>query len=115
MERGNEAQPRRERGQITLQRSGSQAYHAGSPVWVPEGLEQGPGKQKVGRWVKGTVLKAGTAANGAFSVTIQTEEGSIREHLTEDLPLQNERDDTVDDLVKSDFLHEPGWARFLQK
>lgn len=24
--------------------------------------------------------------------------------------LQNERDDTVDDLVKSDFLHEPGWA-----
>lgn len=22
--------------------------------------------------------------------------------------LQNERDDTVDDLVKSDFLHEPG-------
>lgn len=24
--------------------------------------------------------------------------------------LQNERDDTVDDLVKSDFLHEPGWV-----
>ena len=23
---------------------------------------------------------------------------------------QNERDDTVDDLVKSDFLHEPGWV-----
>ena len=26
------------------------------------------------------------------------------------LPPQNERDDTVDDLVKSDFLHEPGCA-----
>lgn len=26
---------------------------------------------------------------------------------------QNERDDTVDDLVKSDFLHEPGYAQLL--
>ena len=25
-------------------------------------------------------------------------------------PLQNETDDTVDDLVKSDYLHEPGYA-----
>lgn len=108
MEKGFTTIARRERGQITLQRSSSQAYHAGSPVWVPEGLEQGPGKQKVGRWVKGVVLKTGVSATGATAVTVQTEDGSVREHLTEDLPLQNERDDTVDDLVKSDFLHEPG-------
>jgi len=27
--------------------------------------------------------------------------------------LQNERDDTVDDLVRSDFLHEPGYVCWL--
>ena len=108
MERGNSGVVRRERGQITVQRSGSQAYHEGSPVWVPLGLESGPSKQKVGRWVKGVVIKAVTLPDGTFGVTVQTEDGHIQQLSAEDLPLQNERDDTVDDLVKSDFLHEPG-------
>lgn len=110
MERGSSGIARRERGQITLQRSGSQAYHEGSPVWVPERSEGGLVKQKVGRWVKGVVLRTGTAPDGSFKVLVQTEEGHQREFSPNELPLQNERDDTVDDLVKSDFLHEPGRA-----
>ena len=100
---------RRERGQITLRRSDSQAYHTGSQVWVPEkGLEQGLGKQKVVRWVKGRVTGTGKDAAGDTVLTVQTEEGAVRELQPSECPLQNERDDTVDDLVKSDFLHEPG-------
>lgn len=100
---------RRERGQITLRRAESQAYHIGSLVWVPErGPEQGLGKQKVLRWVKGQVAAVGRNGAGETVLSVQTEEGALREHRPEDLPLQNERDDTVDDLVKSDFLHEPG-------
>jgi len=70
-------------------------------------LDQGLGKPKVGRWVKGVVVKSDTSTK-ASHVRVQTEEGAIKEFSPEELPLQNERDDTVDDLVKSDFLHEPG-------
>ena len=108
MERGSSGGVKRERGQITVQGSSSQAYHEGSPVWVPEASESGFKKQKVGRWVKGVVLRGGVDPDGMFRVTVQTEEGNIGQYSPEDLPLQNERDDTVDDLVKSDFLHEPG-------
>lgn len=108
MERGTSGAVKREKGQITLQRSGSQAYHEGSPVWVPEGLESGLAKQKVGKWLKGAVVKAYNLPNGRLRILVQTENGDRRELSPEELPLQNERDDTVDDLVKSDFLHEPG-------
>ena len=109
MERGcSSGGVKRERGQITVQGSSSQAYHEGSPVWVPEASESGFKKQKVGRWVKGVVLRGGVDPDGMFRVTVQTEEGSVGQYCPDDLPLQNERDDTVDDLVKSDFLHEPG-------
>ena len=104
---------RRERGQITLRRADSQAYHIGSLVWVPErSPEQGLGKQKVLRWVKGQVAAVGRNSAGETVLSVQTEEGLVREHRPEDLPLQNERDDTVDDLVKSDFLHEPGYVAY---
>ena len=39
---------------------------------------------------------------------VKTEDGTLLESLSSDCCLQNERDDTVDDLVRSDFLHEPG-------
>ena len=39
---------------------------------------------------------------------ITTEDGATPMLPPAECPLQNERDDTVDDLVKSDFLHEPG-------
>ncbi|KAK9829628.1 hypothetical protein WJX72_006968 [[Myrmecia] bisecta] len=46
---------------------------------------------------------------------VETEEGSEYKGLkAADCPLQNERDDTVDDLVKSDFLHEPGILHTLR-
>lgn len=108
MERGNSGNVRRERGQIILQGAGAQAYHEGTAVWVPERLDTGLGKQKVGRWVKGVVVGSQLDSEGLFRVTVKTEEGNIRQYAAADLPLQNERDDTVDDLVKSDFLHEPG-------
>ena len=43
-----------------------------------------------------------------LAVQIQKEDGSTVALSSAECPLQNERDDTVDDLVKSDFLHEPG-------
>ncbi|EFN53725.1 hypothetical protein CHLNCDRAFT_25512 [Chlorella variabilis] len=46
---------------------------------------------------------------------VVTEEGQEVAGLPAgDCCLQNERDDTVDDLVKSDFLHEPGILHTLQ-
>lgn len=70
-------------------------------------MDQGLGKPRVGRWVKGVVVKSDASTKDSH-VRVQTEGGAIREFSPEELPLQNERDDTVDDLVKSDFLHEPG-------
>ena len=95
--------------QITLQKSESQAYHVGSQVWVPEkGTGDGTGKQKAARWVKGRVSAVKPDKEGGTILTVHTEEGAVYELKPTDCPLQNERDDTVDDLVKSDFLHEPG-------
>lgn len=41
-------------------------------------------------------------------LSVQTEDGGLIEAQASECCLQNERDDTVDDLVRSDFLHEPG-------
>ena len=40
----------------------------------------------------------------------RTQDGTLLQLPATECCLQNERDDTVDDLVKSDFLHEPGWV-----
>ena len=53
-------------------------------------------------------LNAGQPLTLCLAVQIQKEDGSTVALSSADCPLQNERDDTVDDLVKSDFLHEPG-------
>lgn len=46
--------------------------------------------------------------SGDLSLAVKTDEGQLLQVSAKDCCLQNERDDTVDDLVKSDFLHEPG-------
>ena len=48
-------------------------------------------------------------AAGEVVLEVQTDLGTQILRPSE-CPLQNERDDTVDDLVKSDFLHEPGYS-----
>ena len=50
----------------------------------------------------------GAGPSGSPLIEVQTEEGARLSVAALECPPQNERDDTVDDLVKSDFLHEPG-------
>lgn len=66
------------------------------------------GKLRAARWVKGQVVALGAGASGSPLIEVQTEEGARPSVAALECPPQNERDDTVDDLVKSDFLHEPG-------
>lgn len=85
------------------------AYHAGAQVWVPlKGAQDLTGKRGAGRWVKGRVVSISMDRNGINIIEVQTEEMQELALKASDCPLQNDRDDTVDDLVKSDFLHEPG-------
>lgn len=46
--------------------------------------------------------------DGPAQLTVRTEDGTVVTIAASECCLQNERDDTVDDLVRSDFLHEPG-------
>ena len=112
-----------ERAEATADAQGS-ACHVGSAVWVAEGTgsasEGGPAvpssRKKPGRWLKGTVVAVGGGGGGAASsartLTVETEDGRTLSGVPEsDCPLQNSRDDTLDDLVRADFLHEPGYVR----
>jgi hypothetical protein len=45
---------------------------------------------------------------GKVELEVKTDEGQVLRLPAEACYLQNERDDIVDDLVKSDHLHEPG-------
>lgn len=86
----------------------TQAHHVGSLVWAPErNVIDGQGRKKAAGWVKGRVVAERKIASGDVVLDVQTESGTLSLTPAE-CPLQNERDDTVDDLVKSDFLHEPG-------
>jgi hypothetical protein len=87
---------------------GTQAHHVGSLVWAPErsGVDA-QGNKKTAGWVKGRVVAERRDAAGSVVLEVQTDTGKQLLKPAE-CPLQNERDDTVDDLVKSDFLHEPG-------
>eukprot|EP00951_Prasinocladus_malaysianus_P028391 scaffold258475_cov42-Prasinocladus_malaysianus.AAC.1 len=97
------------------------AYHVGSRVWVPAssggtvGSGQGAkGQEKFGgnwvtAWAKGHVTKL-LEKDGDLELEVQVEEedGRMVSKLDpESCPLQNERDDDVEDLTASDFLHEP--------
>ena len=91
----------------------SNAHHVGSLVWVPEKGVDGTlfRSKKVARWVRGRVAALRPGADGQLQLEVATEEGAVHVLPPGEAPLQNERDDTVDDLVKSDFLHEPGCGR----
>ena len=87
------------------------AYHVGAQVWVPvRAPADALGRKGAARWVKGRVTAVSTERNGISLVEVQTEENHNLTLKAAECPLQNERDDTVDDLVKSDFLHEPGYV-----
>ena len=97
--------------QASRQTAQTAAYHIGAQVWVPvKGPADAFGRKGAARWVKGSVTAVSTEKNGTSLVEVQTEENHNLALKASDCPLQNERDDTVDDLVKSDFLHEPGCA-----
>lgn len=92
------------------------ACHVGSAVWVAEGTGSSSAgapavpasRKKPGRWLKATVVAVGGAPTSR-TLTVETEDGRTLEGVPEsDCPLQNSRDDTLDDLVRADFLHEPG-------
>jgi hypothetical protein len=88
----------------------SNAYHPGTLVWVGEkAIMDGPAHlKKAARWVKGRVDSVTKSGPDGVTLVVTTEEGATRNLTPAECPLQNPRDDTVDDLVKSDFLHEPG-------
>ena len=46
--------------------------------------------------------------SGDAELAVRTEGGTALRLPASECCLANERDDTVDDLVRSDFLHEPG-------
>lgn len=112
-----------ERAEASADAQGS-ACHVGSAVWVAEGTgsasEGAPAvpssRKKPGRWLKGTVVAVGGGAassSSARTLTVETEDGRTLAGVPEsDCPLQNSRDDTLDDLVRADFLHEPGYVAF---
>jgi hypothetical protein len=90
-------------------------------VWVPvqQGKDAvasvpvlyGGSRRPVSGWVKGSVTRVREEGRKGDEVLldIQTEEGRVLSGLSPDsCPLQNERDDAVEDLTASDFLHEPG-------
>ncbi|EIE22795.1 hypothetical protein COCSUDRAFT_47698 [Coccomyxa subellipsoidea C-169] len=91
----------------------TQAHHVGSLVWVPErNALDAQGHKKAAGWIKGRVVAEKKKA-GETLLEVQTDAG-IQTLAPAECPLQNERDDTVDDLVKSDFLHEPGILHTLR-
>lgn len=59
------------------------------------------------RWIRGTVT--GVHDDGC-TVAVRTEADWTADVPAVDCHVQNERDDTLDDLVKSDYLHEAGCA-----
>ena len=60
-----------------------------------------------GEGLRGSVRAVAGPAS-APRLTVEAEDGTTLEADAADCPLQNGRDDTLDDLVKADFLHEPG-------
>lgn len=104
----------------TLQRGVSNvAFHEGSQVWVP--VEAPSGRVTVAKpkaahqWRRGVVQAVAKQPNGEPLLAVRTEDGQELGGVPAgDCCLQNERDDTVDDLVKSDHLHEPGILHTLR-
>lgn len=106
-------------GPPELKRGLSQAFHEGSQVWVPvvefiSSTTADGSKRKVNHWKQAVVQNIVKQPSGNPLLQAKTYNGQLLELHASDCCLQNERDDTVDDLVKSDFLHEPGILHTLR-
>jgi hypothetical protein len=95
------------------------AYHAGCRVWVPAVEKKGHvpktpvlyGNQGVSGWVEGQVTRVVELGDGDGLLDVQAEDGRLLKGLKPNACLlQNDSSDIVEDLVDSDFLHEPGSA-----
>jgi len=100
-------------------------FQAGSLVWaLPDTGSKGVVKdakkiesqiridssREDGFWRRGVVENVSRDGNDSVVVLVKFENGEASIVKAADCFLQNERDDNVDDLVRSDFLHEPGCA-----
>ena len=85
----------------------SQAFLAGTPVWAPC-------PQNKSTWLRGVVEGVSRGADESVMLCVKLEDGELSKQRASDCFLQNEKDDTVDDLVHSDFLHEPGILHTLR-
>ncbi len=91
--------------------SSTAAHHVGAPVWVADGGDHDRAgsaisaarPNRAARWVRGTV-----AALQGPDLVVEVEDGRRLVVPPEACPLQNTRDDALDDLTRADFLHEPG-------
>ena len=103
-------------------------FHPGSLVWaLPDSSTKGIQKdiKKVkshirskdchseGFWRRGVVESVSRDGSDSVVVLVKFENGEISMVKAAECFLQNERDDNVDDLVRSDFLHEPGYAIYF--
>lgn len=114
-----------------------QVYHEGSQVWLPihevvNSLAGSNSKKNSTQWKRGRVevrrtfflvsykyqrgimpelkMQAIEGDGSDVTLSVRTEDNIVATVPAVDCCLQNERDDIVDDLVKSDFLHEPGYV-----
>lgn len=98
-------------------------FHPGSLVWAlpdasAKGIQKDTNKgksytrsedcRKDGFWRRGVVESVSGDGNDPVAVLVKFENGEISMVKAAECFLQNDRDDNVDDLVRSDFLHEPG-------
>ncbi len=96
----------------------SQAFMEGTAVWVPlHGSDSGKSIKNTNtdsEWIRGVVQGVTRGAEDEVVLNINLENGEPAQYKASDCFLQNEKDDTVDDLVRSDFLHEPGILHTLR-
>eukprot|EP01025_Chloroclados_australasicus_P040985 TRINITY_DN4316_c0_g2_i1.p1 TRINITY_DN4316_c0_g2~~TRINITY_DN4316_c0_g2_i1.p1 ORF type:complete len:1132 (-),score=113.18 TRINITY_DN4316_c0_g2_i1:883-4278(-) len=114
--------PIQEEGLGTVFSHGAQIWVPTSEVQVKNGLVKKKGaaidtpkwtRAKVERVEKGVNIVEGDG-DAKFILTIKLEDGTYWQVDSELCYLKNEHDVDVDDLVKSDFLHEPGVLQTLR-
>lgn len=92
----------------------SQAFLQGTAVWAPSQASEGSTRKTDSIWIRGIVEGVTRGAEDEVVLNITLENGELGQYKASECFLQNEKDDTVDDLVRSDFLHEPGILHTLR-
>ncbi|KAL6770143.1 hypothetical protein ACKKBG_A33770 [Auxenochlorella protothecoides x Auxenochlorella symbiontica] len=95
-----------------LERGLSQVYPQGTAVWAPRvevllSAAADGSRKRVTHWLAG-IVQAAERKGDAVDLKVRLTSGDVVQITATSVHLQNERDDVIDDLVKSDFLHEPG-------